>query len=182
MARRHRFEEAGAFHHVTSRGNRRATLFHDDRDYLTYLRHLAGAVERCGWRLHAYCLMPNHTHLLVETPAPNLSKGMLVVNGSFARYLNWRYKLDGHVFQGPFDSEHIETDEHLLEVCRYIVLNPVRAGLCRRPDEWRWSSYRPMVGLERCPSFLTVEYVRDLFLPHGGFANFCNQVAEQPGW
>jgi putative transposase len=181
MGPKPRFEEAGAFHHVTSRGNRRATLFQDDRDYLTYLRHLLTAVERCGWRCHAYCLMPNHTHLLIETPEPNLSKGMLIVNGSFARYVNWRHKLDGHVFQGPFCSEHVARDEHLLETCRYIVLNPVRAALCEHPADWRWSSYRAMVGIEPNPPYLTVDFVRDLFRPDGGFAKFCNQVAEQPG-
>src|SRR5690348_7159780 len=98
MGQKPRFEGAGAFFHVTSRSNRRATLFHDDRDYSTYVRHLSRAVERCGRRCHGYCLMPNHTHLLLETE-PTLSKGMLILNGSFASYVNWRNDLSGHVFQ-----------------------------------------------------------------------------------
>jgi putative transposase len=174
-------EVPGGFHHVTARGNRRNTLFHDERDYLRLLRHLATAVERFGWLCHAFCLLPNHYHLLVETPAPNLGRGMLVVNGSYARYVNWRYKLDGHAFQGPYHDEHVEHDGHLLTTCRYIARNPVEAGLCARPEDWRWSSYRATVGLDSCPPYLRVDTVRNAFGSEQDFAESCNQVAEQPG-
>ncbi len=176
-----RVEAPGGLHHVTARGNRRQTLFHDERDYASLLRHLATAVERFGWLCHAYCLMPNHYHLLIETPEPNLGKGMLVVNGSYARYVNWRYKSDGHVFQGPYHAEPVARDEHLLECCRYIVRNPVKAELCATLFDWPWSSYRATAGLVRRPPFLTVEFVRTLFGSTRGFTDFCNQVAPQPG-
>jgi REP element-mobilizing transposase RayT len=138
VGHRARVEVAGGFHHVTARGNRRNTLFHDERDYLTLLRHLETAVERFRWLCHGFCLLPNHCHLLVETPEPNLGRGMLVVNGSYARYVNWRYKLDGHAFQGPYHDEHVTHDGHLLTTCRYITRNPVEAGLCDGPEAWKW--------------------------------------------
>jgi putative transposase len=181
MPRRVRHELAGGFHHITARGNRRTTLFHDERDYLRFLRHLATAVERFGWFCHSLCLLPNHYHLLIETPEPNLGRGMLVINGSYARYVNWRYKLDGHAFQGPYDAEAVLDDGHLFATCRYIARNPVEAGLCDHPADWRWSSYRTTAGLDPCPPYLCVETVRDIFGSAHGFVESCNQVAEQPG-
>ena len=175
------FERAGGLHHVTARGNRRQTIFHDDRDRRRFFRYLATAVERCGWLCHAYCLMTNHYHLLLETPEPNLGRGMLVVNGSYARYLNRTHELDGHVFDGPYGVEAVERDEHLLETCRYIVRNPVRAGLVDNPGDWSWSSYRATGGLEQAPPFLHVRFVRALFGSTSSYRDFCNRVAEQPG-
>jgi putative transposase len=168
------------FHHVTSRGNRRQTIFFDDTDCGTFLRHLTAAVDRFDWRCHAYCLMGNHYHVLLETLEPDISRGMLVLNGSYARYVNWRYQLDGHVFQGPYDDEPVERDEHFMETCRYIVRNPVRAGLVAQPYDWRWSSYRATAGLEARPPFLCVDFVRDVFGSTRAYREFCNQVAEQP--
>ena len=169
------------FHHVTSRGNRRQTIFFDGNDFRTFLRHLATAVDRFAWRCHAYCLMTNHYHLLLETPEPEIDRGMLVVNGSYARYVNWRYELTGHVFEGPYHVEPIERDEHFMETCRYIVRNPVRAQLVAQPYNWRWSSYRATAALERSPSFLCTDFVRDVFGSTRAYREFCNQVAEQPG-
>src|SRR5439155_9970884 len=130
---------------------------------------------------HAYCLMTNHYHLLLETPEPNLGRGMLVVNGSYARYLNRTHELDGHVFDGPYGVDAVERDEHLLETCRYIVRNPVRAGLVDNPGDWSWSSYRATGGLEQAPPFLHVRFVRALFGSTSSYRDFCNRVAEQPG-
>jgi REP element-mobilizing transposase RayT len=136
-----RIEYSGAFGHVTARGNDKQAIFLDDVDYMTFLRMLAQVVAEFGWRCHAYCLMPNHYHLLLETPEPNLGRGMHVLNGRYARRFNERHGHVGHVFQGPYHREPVERDEHLAETCRYIALNPVRAGLCERPEDWPWSSY-----------------------------------------
>jgi REP-associated tyrosine transposase len=160
---------ADGIYHVTSRGNRRETIFHDDFDYGGFVRRLGTTVERFGWLCHSYCLLPNHYHLLVETPEPNLSRGMLVLNGAYARRFNTRYGQVGHVFQGPFSAEFVRRDEHFLECCRYIALNPVRAGFCRHPADWRWSSYRALGGLEPAPDFLHVDFVYAMF---GGAAAY----------
>jgi putative transposase len=162
----------------------RQTLFHDDRDYARFLRYLATAIERFAWRCHSYCLIPNHYHVLLEVEPPTLGRGMLVVAGSYARYFNHRYGAQGHVFQGPYDAEPVVRESHLLETFRYIAANPVRAGLCERPADWRWSSYRATAGIDgHHPPWLRVDFARALFEPYGGYAYFCNPVATelQPG-
>jgi REP element-mobilizing transposase RayT len=170
------------FHHVTARGNRRQPIFFDDDDRARFLRYVERVLARFAWSCHAYCLMLNHYHLLLETPEPESgpARGMLVLNGSYARYLNRRHGLSGHVFQGPYHDERVQTDEHLMEVCRYIVRNPVRAGLVEHPGDWRWSSFRATAGLERRPPWLTVNLVRELFGSTRRYMDFCNQVAEEP--
>ncbi len=167
-----RLEYAGAMYHVTARGNARQTIFHDGYDYAAFLRELSKVVPRFGWLCHGYCLMPNHYHLLVETPDPNLGRGMLRVNGSYARKHNHRHARVGHVFQGPYDAKLVETDEHLLELCRYVALNPVRAGLCADPADWPWSSFRALVGLECAPPYLHVHRVRGIFDRPGELRDF----------
>jgi putative transposase len=164
-----RLEVAGGFFHVTARGNARATIFHDEIDYAALLKRLSTTVPRFGWRCHGFCLMPNHYHLL--------GAGMLVLNGAYARRFNGRYDRVGHVFQGPYGAEPVERDEHLLEVCRYIVLNPVRADLCANVRDWRWSSFRATAGLERPPPYLSVGLVRELFGSAAGFAAFVDEMA-----
>jgi hypothetical protein len=108
--------------------------------------------------------MPNHFHLLLETARAELSNGMRYLNGVYAQSFNRRYQLDGHLFQGRFHARLVESDWHLLEVGRYVVLNPVRAGLCSGPGEWAWSSYNALVGTAAMPTFLA----RDWFLGHFG--------------
>jgi len=132
---------ADGIYHVTNRGNDRRAIFDDELDYLDFIRQLAKVVDACGWLCHSFCLMPNHYHLLVETPQPNLGDGMHLLNGRYARRFNARHERVGHLFQGPYRAEAVERDEHLLEVCRYVVLNPVRAGLVERAERWPWSSY-----------------------------------------
>jgi putative transposase len=127
--------------HVTSRGNAQEAIFRDDVDYLTFARMLAPMISRFDWSCYAFCLMPNHYHLLVETPDPDISSGMHLLNGRYARRFNVRHGRVGHVFQGPYHAEPVVRDEHLLEACRYIALNPVRANLCGDPRDWPWSSY-----------------------------------------
>jgi putative transposase len=149
----------GSIFHVTARGNRRQLIFLDSGDRLLFLELLARTVTRFGWLCHAYCLMGNHFHLVIETPVFNLSEGMQRLNGRFAQLFNVRRELDGHLFQGRFHSERIETDAHLLSSVRYDDLNPVRAGLVGDPAAWPWSSHRAASGLEPPPPFLAVTRV-----------------------
>ena len=157
MARPLRIEYEGALYHVTSRGNRREPVFDDDVDRGAFLRVLEEVVRRFRWICHAYCLMGNHYHLLVETPEANLSKGMRHLNGVYTQGFNARHGHVGHVFQGRYKAILIEKERHLLEVTRYVVLNPVRAGLASRAQAWRWSSYRATAGLCAAPTFLATD-------------------------
>ena len=143
---------------------------------------LGTVVQRRGWRCHAYCLMPNHYHLLVETPRPDLSKGMQYLNARYAEWFNWRHELDGHLFQGRFHSVLVESDWHLLELARYLVLNPVRAGLCDTPVQWAWSSYGAVLGTIPRPPFLTLEWLLGRFgsEPTRARAAFARFVADAP--
>lgn len=163
MARPLRIEFPGAVYHVTSRGNARQAIFVDDEDRGGFLDLLSMVVERFHWLCHAYCLMENHYHLLIETPDGNLSKGMRELNGVYTQGFNQRHRRVGHLFQGRYKAIIVEKDNHLLSLCRYVVLNPERAGLIKRPEQWRWSSYRATVGLTQRPSFLTVDWVLSQF-------------------
>ncbi len=127
--------------HVTNRGNDRAAIFLDDVDYLSFMRMLEEVQTSRGWIRHAYCLIPNHYHLLLEVPETDLGAGMHRLNGRYARRFNVRHGRVGHVFQGPYHATPVVRDEHMLAACRYIVMNPVRARLCAHPAEWPWSSY-----------------------------------------
>lgn len=146
MARPLRIEFAGAYYHVTSRGDRQEPIYEDDEDREAFLRTLAEVVDRFNWRCHAYCLMTNHYHLVVETPDGNLSRGMRQLNGVYTQASNRRHGRVGHLFQGRFKAILVDKDSYLLELTRYVVLNPVRAGMVESPGEWYWSSYRAMVG------------------------------------
>jgi REP element-mobilizing transposase RayT len=139
-------EHAGAIWHVTARGNRKEALFLDDRDRQALLEHLAATVEMFRWRIHAWVLMTNHYHLLVETPEPNLGRGMHRLNGLYALGLNRRHDRVGHVFQGRYKAILVERESHLLELTRYVVLNPVRAGIVERAEDYPWSSYHQTLG------------------------------------
>jgi len=163
MSRPLRIEFPGAVYHVTSRGNARQAIFIDDEDRGGFLDVLSMVVERFNWVCHSYCLMENHYHLLIETPDGNLSKGMRELNGVYTQGFNQRYKRVGHLFQGRYKAIMVEKDHHLLSLCRYVVLNPERAGLIKKPEQWRWSSYRATVGLTKKPSFLTVDWVLSQF-------------------
>jgi putative transposase len=165
VARPPRLQLAGGIYHVTSRGNRRQHVFTDDRDRRRFLALLDHVANRLDWAGHAYCLMPNHFHLVMETPSPTLSAGLQWLNGSYAQWFNWRHQKDGHLFQGRFHSVLVETDVHLLELSRYTVQNPVRARLCSSPIDWPWSSCRAMLGLTRPADFLMVGRVLDHFGP-----------------
>ena len=163
MVRPLRIEFPGAVYHVTSRGNAKQAIFIDDEDRGRFFDVLSIVVERFHWLCHAYCLMKNHYHLLIETPKGNLSKGMRELNGVYTQGFNQRYRRVGHLFQGRYKAIIVEKDNHLLSLCRYVVLNPVRVGLIKRPEQWRGSSYRATLGLVKRPSFLTDDWVLSQF-------------------
>jgi REP element-mobilizing transposase RayT len=163
MARPLRLEYDGALYHVTSRGNERKPIFKDDNDRDLYLTILAKVTDRFHWICHAYCLMRNHYHLVIETPDGNLSKGMRQLNGVYTQTYNRRHHRVGHLFQGRFKGILIQKESHYLEVCRYVVLNPVRAKAVKQPREWPWSSYRATGGLAPVPRCLTVDELLSQF-------------------
>jgi len=162
MARPLRLQFAGGIYHVTARGNDRRPIFEDDDDRASCLIVLASIVTRYHVRCHAYCLMDNHYHLLLETPEANLSTAMRQLNGVYTQRFNRRHERCGHLLQGRFGAQLVDGDAYLREVCRYIVLNPVRAGLVAHPRQWRWSSFRATAGETTTPGFLTVDWVRAL--------------------
>lgn len=152
MARAHRHVAAGALYHGMSRGVDGQRIYRVDDDFERFIRLLLIVERRFRWVIHAYCLMPNHYHLVLETPFANLSAGLQRLNWRHALRFNWRHGHTGHLFESRFHSELIETDAHLLEAARYVVLNPVRAGLCRHPAQWPFSSYRSTLDAASDPS------------------------------
>lgn len=163
MSRQLRIQFPGALYHVTSRGDGRETIYVDDRDRIAFLDVLALTCERFNWACHSYCLMSNHYHLLVETPDANLSLGMRQLNGMYTQRFNRRHTRVGHVFQGRYHAVVVQKESHLQEVARYIVLNPVRAGLARSARSWRWSSYRATAGLTDPPIWLHTNWLLESF-------------------
>lgn len=159
MVRPLRIEYAGALYHITARGNARQDIFFDDGDCREFLAILSTTIDRNQWLCHAYCLMSNHYHLLIETCDPTLSKGMRYLNGVYSQYFNRKYKRVGHVFQGRFKGLLVEKDNYLLELSRYVVLNPVRARMVRTARDWAWSSYRATAALTSAESWLTVDWI-----------------------
>ncbi|MBW3672334.1 MAG: transposase [Acidobacteria bacterium] len=142
MSRQLRIDFPGAIHHITSRGNERRIIYRDDRDRIRFLKILEEVVSLRRWILHAWVLMSNHYHLLIETPEVGLSREMKRLNESYATWFNLRHRRAGHLFQGRFKNILIERESHLLELTRYIVLNPVRCHALKYAGDWRWSNYR----------------------------------------
>ena len=138
-------------------------MYHGPPDYDLYLATVSDVVARFEWELRAYCLMPNHCHMLLWIPEANLSRGMQRLHGLYAQRFNRRHSFDGHLFQGRFHSVVVESHAHALELGRYIALNPVRAGLCSAPAEWPWSSHRAMVGAVKTPRYLSAGWMLSLF-------------------
>jgi putative transposase len=147
MARPLRIEFADAVYHVTSRGNGRQKIFLDGQDNRKFLELFGKTIERFNWICHAFCLMVNHYHLMIETPDANLSKGMHYLNATFCQAHHRRHDTVGHLLQGRFKAIVVDRESYLLELARYVVLNPVRAGLVGRPEDWPWSSFRATAGL-----------------------------------
>jgi REP element-mobilizing transposase RayT len=145
MARPLRLEFAGALYHVTARGDRREPIYTDEQDRCLWLHVLDEVCQRFNWVIHAYCQMTNHYHFVVETPDANLSQGMRQLNGVYTQRFNRRHGLVGHLFQGRYKAILVQKESYLLEVSRYVVLNPVRAGMVGAPQDWPWSSFRVML-------------------------------------
>ena len=163
MARPLRIEYSGALYHVTARGNERRRIFKDDEDRKLFLNTLKKVNKRFNWVCHAYTLMDNHYHLVIETPDGNLSKGMRQLNGVYTQAFNKRHKRVGHIFQGRYKAVLIQKETHLLEVCRYIVLNAVRSGSVKSPAAWKWSSYPATAGTGTSHPCLTTDWVLGQF-------------------
>jgi len=159
MARPLRIEYPGAVYHITSRGNEKKPVYKDEADRENFLSTLHQVNKRYNWLCHAYCLMDNHFHLVIETPEGNLSLGMRQLNGVYTQKFNKRHGRVGHLFQGRYKAILIQKDSHLLEVCRYVVVNPVRARLVEDPGQWRWSSYGATAGREKSSACLTTSWV-----------------------
>ena len=170
MSRPLRIEFPGAVYHVTSRGNEKKPVFKDDTDRQNFLNTLQHVNNRYHWICHAYCLMTNHFHLLIETPDGNLSIGMRQLNGVYTQLFNRRHNRTGHLFQGRYKAILIQKDSHLLEVCRYVVLNPVRAKMVEMPEGYPWSSYLATAGRTKAHPCLTTYWVLGQFTGKRGNA------------
>jgi putative transposase len=147
MARARRIEYPGALHHVTAWGNARADIYLDERDRRDFLSLLGDVTRRFGWTCHAWCLMNDHYHLMIETADANLGRGMRQLNGVYTQRFNRAHGRVGHVFQGRYKAFLVERGPYWLELARHVVLNPVRAKLVTTAGDWSWSSYRSTVGL-----------------------------------
>lgn len=163
MARPLRLELAGALYHVTSRGDGRDDIFLCDEDRAAWLEVLAQVCERFNWVCHAYCQMTNHYHMLVETPDANLSKGMRQLNGVYTQRFNRSHDRVGHVFQGRFKAILVDKEGYLLELARYVVLNPLRAKMVKRLEQWPWSSYPATCGQADRQAWLQVDFILSQF-------------------
>jgi putative transposase len=163
MARPLRIEYDSALYHITSRGNARKSIFAGNEDRKIFLDTLDKVNDKYNFLCHAYCLMDNHYHLLIETPDGNLSNGMRQLNGVYTQRYNRRNKKVGHVFQGRYKAILIQKETHFLEVCRYVVLNPVRARAVNSPKEWKWTSYKATAGFEKPHNCLTTDCILEQF-------------------
>jgi putative transposase len=180
MARPLRLEHPDGVWHITSRGNERRDIFHSDRDRLRFLELLGETARRYNWIVYAYVLMSNHFHLVVETPEVTLSKGMHWLNGKYAQWFNRTRGRVGHLFQGRPKALLIEKEGYLLTVLRYVVLNPVRARMVPRPEEYLWSSYRATAGYDASPPWLASDSVLQHFAPdHAQAQAFYREFVDQ---
>jgi REP element-mobilizing transposase RayT len=163
MSRPPRTQAPGAIYHVTFRGNRRASIYLDEYDYKVWFDMLGEAALRYEIVVHAFCQMPNHYHLVVETPSGNLASAMRYLNGKYCQYFNRKHEFSGHVAQGRYYADRINRQQHLLELARYVVLNPVRAGLVADPADWNASNYHFFMGLAPAPAWLNVDWTLSQF-------------------
>ena len=163
MARPLRLEFASAIYHVTSRGDRRENIYLTDEDRQDWLDVLRQTCERFNWVVHAWCQMSNHYHLLVETVDGNLSRGMRQLNGQYTQRFNQRHQLVGHLFQGRYKAILVQRETYLLELVRYVVLNPLRARMVESLGDWPWSSFPQIMGQVPAPSWLDIDWTLSHF-------------------
>lgn len=159
MTRPLRLEFAGVLYHVTSRGDHREAIYRDDVDRLAWLETLALVCNRFNFVIHAYCQMTNHYHVLIETVEGNLSQGMRQLNGLYTQHFNRRHRLVGNLFQGRYKAILVQRESSLLELTRYVVLNPLRARMVQSLAEWPWSSHHCLVGADKTPEWLDAEWL-----------------------
>jgi REP element-mobilizing transposase RayT len=163
MGRAKRIQTPGLIRHVMSRGNGRMEIFLDDRDYRKFMQLLADVVEDFELECWNYCVMPNHYHATIRPTLPNISAALQQLNGDYAKWFNWRYTRVGHAFQGRFKAQIVEREGYSLTLARYVALNPVRAKLVERPEDWPWSSYASTIGLRPISPFLSADATLALF-------------------
>ncbi|WP_317201791.1 transposase [Janthinobacterium sp.] len=163
MARPLRIQFAGGLYHVTSRGNQREAIYLSELDRLTWLAIFPQVCQRYKWRCHVWCQMTNHYHIVIETLEPTLVRGMRQLNGVFTQYINRAHRRVGHVFQGRYKAILVEQESYLLELARYVVLNPVRAGIAGKAEDWKWSSYHSMLTPELAPEWLETQWLLGQF-------------------
>ena len=173
MGRSLRITFTGAYYHVTSRGNERKDVFKSQIDREKFLSYLESAVLRYGAVIHAYCLMSNHYHLLLETPSGNLPRIMQHINGAYTNYFITKRARSGHLFQGRYKAILIDADAYAIELSRYLHLNPVRAGMVSVPEAYPWSSYLDYIGERKCPEWLKTSFILGFFNnDHGADTNY----------
>ena len=189
MSRPLRLEFPGALYHLTSHGDRREPIFEDDEDRAALLDVLALGLDRFDAECFAYCLMGNHYHFVIQTRSGNLSRLMRHVNGVYTQHYNRRHGKVGHLFQGRFKAVLVDEDAYFMEVCRYVDLNPVRAKMVRRPQDWPWSSYRAHAGLADPPWWLATAALHRRIAPRAPlrdgptrYAEFVAQGRGTPLW
>src|SRR3989338_4906339 len=159
MARPLRIEYEGASYHVMNRGLEQREIFQEERDYEKFLELIEDTHRQYQFKIHSYCLMPNHYHLYIETPQGGLSRGMRHIDGVYTQVFNKRRKRVGPLFQGRYRSILVEKESYSLELSRYIYLNPVKAKLEEKPEGWKWSSYGAFIGKAKRREFLEVEWL-----------------------
>jgi putative transposase len=184
MARPLRIEYSDAFYHITSRGNERKDIFKTRKDREQFLSYLESAAERYNAVIHAYCLMGNHYHLLLQTPLGNLSRIMRHINGAYTTYYNVKKQRIGHLLQGRYKALLVDMDAYAQELSRYIHLNPVRAGIVKRPEEYLWSSYRHYINMDSDPKWLHTGFIlsyfnRSISKAKKAYRQFVESLAEQ---
>jgi putative transposase len=158
-----RLQFAGAVYHVATRATGPSDLFRDADDRQRFLKILKHVVGKYEWRLHSYCLMVTHYHLVLTTPKPNIGLGMQLLNGLYARTFNRRHGRLGHLVSARYSAAVIESEGHAFEVCRYVPTNPVRSEMCTKAEDWPWSSYGATLGLRPEPSFLDSSWILERF-------------------
>ncbi len=183
MSRPLRVPVEDGIYHVVARGNAKQAIFLDDRDRSSFLGVVRDALDRFRWHCLTYCLMPNHYHLVVQTPKPDLSRGMRQINGIYAQRFNRRHDRCGHLFQGRFGATLVQTDRYMLELLRYVARNPVRGGLCLDPEDWRWSGHAEIFGATE-PRLVSIPHVLALFEGHSeeAFVRYRQFVASDADW
>jgi putative transposase len=186
VPRTSRVERPGELQHVIVRGNGGGRIVESHEHRRAFVTGLARAADRYDWRIHAYCLMDTHVHLIIETLEPNLGAGMQHLLGGYAYRFNRRHGRFGHLFAGRFRAVLVETEAHAIQVCAYVVLNPVRAALVAAPEDWPWSSYRASAGLVNPPpSFLETRVVpamlhADRRRAQEAYQRLVREIAERP--